>query len=182
MLRSGGRIAWRAPLYENLEACSLRDALIVSNPRVAKYPCRNRTILRSEKRVAGCDRRSSGRMVGKREAMRLLAKHRHHTNNAVVSVNACLQQLLPDCPSSIPQHERRRGASDRYEFKFFVYETMLVVRASRSDVASRPADNFFIRISWLAVRVRAKKSPGCGACWAGRSPHHPQRRPQEQVR
>jgi hypothetical protein len=28
----GGRIAWRAPLYGNLEACSLKDALSVSNP------------------------------------------------------------------------------------------------------------------------------------------------------
>ena len=31
-------------MYGNLEACSLREALIVSNPRVAKYPCHHRTI------------------------------------------------------------------------------------------------------------------------------------------
>ena len=66
-MRSGGRIPWRAPLYGNLEPCSLLDALIVSNPRVAKYPCRNRTILRSEKRVAGCEKAkfwADGRLLG----------------------------------------------------------------------------------------------------------------------
>ena len=67
ILRSGRRIASRAPLSGNLEACSLRDALILSNPRVARYPCHHRTIQRSEKRVAGCERRRSGLVVGQPE-------------------------------------------------------------------------------------------------------------------
>src|SRR5216683_8221425 len=62
MWQSTGGISWRAPLYGNLKACSLRDALIVSNRRVAKYLCHHRTI-RSEKWFAGCERRSSGWMV-----------------------------------------------------------------------------------------------------------------------
>jgi hypothetical protein len=52
-------------LYGNLEACNLRDAPIVSNPRVAKYPCDHRTIFKEWETGCWMPQASSGRMVGK---------------------------------------------------------------------------------------------------------------------
>src|SRR6266850_8007412 len=51
MWQSTGGISWRAPLYGNLKACSLRDALIVSNRRVAKYLSMSPSILRGIRKL-----------------------------------------------------------------------------------------------------------------------------------